>query len=355
MIQGLQPIFDLRRPIVIAGPCSAESESQVMSVAASLAGQGIKVMRAGAWKPRTKPGGFEGFGAEALVWLARAKERFGIDIATEVATRAHLRQAIEAGIDGIWIGARTTSNPFAVQEIADALSELPESCRERLTVMIKNPISPDLELWIGAIERVYGAGIRRIGAIHRGFGAYGKSLYRNEPRWAIPIELSRRVPGLPLLCDPSHIGGSRDLIAPLSQQAMNLGFGGLFVECHPSPCDALSDASQQITPGRLREILSGLKMPSESVPAETLEMLRLQIDQIDDELLELLARRMAVSRQIGEYKHTNNMSVLQPHRYNDLIERRGSQAEKLSLSADFIKALLATVHEESVRQQLIHR
>lgn len=355
-ITDLQPLFDAdlfgNDPIILAGPCSAESEAQVLEAARALAEQGVKVFRAGVWKPRTKPGGFEGIGSPALAWLAKAKEETGILIATEVANARHLREAVLYGIDVVWIGARTSANPFAVQEIADAIAELPQVRRDNLVVLVKNPVNPDLELWIGAMERIYGAGIRRLGAIHRGFSSYGKHIYRNIPEWRIPIELHRRLPDLPLICDPSHIGGKRDLIAPLAQQAMDMNFDGLIIESHCHPEVALSDAAQQVTPEVLGFIINSLHRPTEVNSTESLGLLRQQIDRLDDELLELLAKRMRVARDIGEYKREHGMSVVQPGRYNDLMKKRVESGEQLELGADFVRNILASIHEESVRQQL---
>lgn len=352
----LAPLFSSdimsRRPFVLAGPCSAESESQIMEAARSLSAAGIKIFRAGVWKPRTKPGGFEGIGTPALQWLAKVKEETGMLIATEVANERHTREALDAGVDVLWIGARTSANPFAVQEIADVLAALPQERRDSLAVLVKNPVNPDLELWIGAMERINGAGIRRIGAIHRGFSAYGKHIYRNPPKWRIPIELHRRLPDLPIICDPSHIGGKRELIGPLSQQALDMNFDGLIIESHCHPDNALSDSAQQVTPEVLAYILDTLVIPSETSSTESLGLLRKQIDRLDDELLELLAKRMRVARDIGRYKKEHNMPVLQPGRYNDLMQKRVDAAVQLDLNADFIKNVLASIHEESVRQQI---
>ena len=352
----LAPLFSSdimsRRPFVLAGPCSAESESQIMEAARSLSAAGIKIFRAGVWKPRTKPGGFEGIGTPALQWLAKVKKEMGMLIATEVANERHTREALDAGVDVLWIGARTSANPFAVQEIADVLAALPQERRDSLAVLVKNPVNPDLELWIGAMERINGAGIRRIGAIHRGFSAYGKHIYRNPPKWRIPIELHRRLPDLPIICDPSHIGGKRELIGPLSQQALDMNFDGLIIESHCHPDHALSDSAQQVTPEVLAYILDTLVIPSETSSTESLGLLRKQIDRLDDELLELLAKRMRVARDIGRYKKEHNMPVLQPGRYNDLMQKRVDAAVQLDLNADFIKNVLASIHEESVRQQI---
>ena len=348
-MKDLKPIVDDIKPLIIAGPCSAESEKQVMETASQLAENGIKIFRAGIWKPRTKPGGFEGVGAEGLAWMRRVKEELGMLTATEVATRQHVKEALAAGIDILWIGARTSANPFAMQEIADTLAEaqMPE-----LPVLVKNPVNPDLELWIGALQRIYNAGIRRLGAIHRGFSVYGKHLYRNMPQWHIPIELRRRLPQLPIVCDPSHIGGKRELIAPLSQQSLNMGFDGLIIESHCSPDEAWSDASQQVTPETLDLILNTLVAPTSSQSTENLSALRQQIDRIDNELIELLNKRMRVSREIGQFKKEHSMPVVQAGRYDDIMQTRRKLAEQMGMSGDFMAAVLTDIHEESVRQQL---
>ncbi len=341
------PGIDTKRPIVIAGPCSAETEEQVLETARGLAARGVKLFRAGIWKPRTKPGGFEGVGAEGLQWLKKVKEETGMYVSTEVATKAHVEEALKAGIDVLWIGARTTVNPFAVQEIADALKGVD------IPVLIKNPVNPDLELWIGAIERIYGAGIRRIGVIHRGFSSYDKKIYRNLPLWHIPIELRRRMPELEIFCDPSHIGGKRELIAPLCQQAMDLSFDGLIVESHCNPDCALSDASQQITPDVLDYVLNLLVIRNETQTTENLSQLRNQIDSIDEQLLELLAKRMRISREIGVYKKEHNMPILQSPRYSEILEKRANMGQSMELNTEFVKEILKEIHEESVRQQMI--
>jgi chorismate mutase len=341
------PGVDARRPVVIAGPCSAETEEQVMETARGLSSRGIRIFRAGIWKPRTKPGGFEGVGTVGLPWLQRVKKETGMYVATEVANQAHVAEALKAGIDILWIGARTTVNPFAVQEIADALegADVP--------VLIKNPVNPDLELWIGAIERIHSAGIRRIGVIHRGFSTYDKKMYRNLPLWHIPIELRRRMPNLPIFCDPSHIGGKRELVAPLSQQAMDLSLDGLIIESHCRPDAAWSDAGQQITPDVLDYVLNLLVIRESTQTTENLTELRRQIDQIDEQFLELLAKRMRVSREIGVYKKEHNMPVLQSPRYREILEKRSYMGGTMDLNADFIKGILQAIHEESVRQQMV--
>ncbi len=343
----LLPGVDSTRPIVISGPCSAETEEQVMETARGLASRGIKIFRSGIWKPRTKPGGFEGVGTIGLPWLKRVKEETGMYIATEVATKDHVKEALNAGVDMVWIGARTTVNPFAVQEIADALKGVD------IPVLIKNPVNPDLELWIGAIERIYGAGLRRIGVIHRGFSSYDKKMYRNLPLWHIPIELRRRMPNLPIFCDPSHIGGKRELIAPLSQQAMDLSFDGLIIESHCNPEAAWSDASQQITPDVLDYVLNLLVIRDVQQSTENLSELRRQIDQIDEQLLEILSKRMRISREIGIYKKEHNMPILQSPRYTEILEKRSDMGEAMELNTDFVKEILQEIHEESVRQQMI--
>lgn len=338
-----------RRPIIIAGPCSAESEEQMMFTAIALRETGVRVLRAGAWKPRTKPGGFEGYGENALPWIMRAARSCGMLAATEVATAAHVHAALSAGIDILWIGARTTANPFAVQEIADTL----RACGRNIPVLVKNPVSPDIDLWIGALERLNAAGITRLGAVHRGFSAYGETYYRNSPIWRVPIELHRRIPGLPLLCDPSHIGGRSEIVGELAQQAMDMGFDGLMVECHCCPSVALSDARQQLTPQELEELLRSLKLRKRPDPSSAdIMALRSEIDRIDDRLLALLVERMNVSDEIGRHKLREGMAVVQHERYNDLMDRRAVQAEDAGLNPDFVRSLIATIHEESVRRQL---
>lgn len=341
------PGVNTKRPIVIAGPCSAESEEQVLETAKALASKGIKIFRAGIWKPRTKPGGFEGIGTLGLPWLKKVKQETGMLVTTEVANKDHVFEALKAGIDILWIGARTTVNPFAVQEIADALkgTDIP--------VLIKNPVSPDLELWIGAFERLYGAGIHRLAAIHRGFSSYDKKIYRNLPLWHIPIELRRRMPDLPIFCDPSHIGGKRELVAPLCQQAMDLSFDGLMIESHRDPDCAWSDAKQQITPDVLDYVLNLLVIRDANQTTESLTALRQQIDEIDEKLLEVLAKRMRISREIGVYKKEHNMPILQAPRYSEILEKRSSMGEQMSLNPEFVRLILKAIHEESVRQQMI--
>ncbi len=342
----LLPGVNAQRPLVIAGPCSAETEEQVMQSAKELANKGIKIYRAGIWKPRTKPGGFEGVGIEGLEWLKNVKKETGMYVATEVATTKHVFEALKYGIDMLWIGARTTANPFAMQEIADSLKGVD------IPILVKNPVSPDLELWIGALERIYNAGIRKLGAIHRGFSSFDKKIYRNLPQWHIPIELKRRIPTLPLIGDPSHIGGKRELIAPLSQQAMDLNYDGLIIESHCNPDAAWSDKDQQVTPDVLSYILSQLVIRETNQTTENLSELRNQIDELDFELLNVLAKRMRISQEIGQYKKEHNMPVLQTGRYDEILKNRIDTAANMGIGRECMKTILEAIHEESIRQQI---
>ena len=335
-------------PLIIAGPCSAESESQVLQIAGELKANGINIFRAGIWKPRTKPGGFEGVGSMGLDWLRKVKQQYGMYVSTEVANKNHVIEAVSSGVDILWIGARTCANPFAMQEIADTLEMLSID----IPVLIKNPVNPDLELWIGGIQRIYNAGIRRIGAIHRGFSVYGKHIYRNQPQWHLPIELHRRFPDLSIIHDPSHVGGKREFVSTLSQQALDLGFDGLMVETHDNPDCALSDKDQQITPKALFEILSKLVYRKKDQTNEILNQLRQQIDEYDYELIELLAKRMSVCREIGEYKKEKAISIVQNKRYDEIMSSRVLRANQLGLSSEFIVKVLESVHTESIRQQI---
>lgn len=342
----LLPGIDAKRPLVIAGPCSAESEEQVLSTGRQLAANGIKIFRAGIWKPRTKPGGFEGVGMVGLPWLQKLKAETGMYTAVEVATKAHVEAALAFGVDLLWIGARTTANPFAMQEIADTLQG------HDVPVLVKNPVNPDVELWIGGIERLYRAGIRKLGVIHRGFSSADKTIYRNVPNWHIAIELRRRYPNLPIICDPSHIGGRRDLIQPLCQQAMDLGFDGLIVESHINPDEAWSDAKQQVTPATLNDIRHSLVIRDTVKTTEDLTDLRHQIDEIDDKILEILAKRMRISGEVAQYKKENSISVLQAQRYDEILTKRSEQGTQLGMSAEFIKEVFEAIHAESVRKQM---
>ena len=340
---------DMERPLLIAGPCSAESENQVMKTAGQLSAMGTSVYRAGIWKPRTRPDTFEGVGSVGLPWLRRVKEETGMLTATEVANVWHVREAIKYGIDILWIGARTTANPFAVQEIADAVRGMD------IPIFIKNPVNPDIELWIGAFERFNRSGITKMAAVHRGFSHYGESPYRNLPQWEIPIELKRRFPHLPLLTDPSHICGRRDLLFNVAQTAMDLNFEGLFVESHINPDQALSDREQQLTPSDLEILLGKLILRNAdingSMHAESLEEYRRQIDRFDDELLRVLSGRMAVSEKIGEYKKRERITILQSSRWSEILETRLDRARKLGLSESFIIQVFKQIHQESINFQ----
>lgn len=337
---------DVKRPFVIAGPCSAETEQQVMETAWQLKRKGCHNFRAGVWKPRTKPGCFEGKGEEALSWLRRVRQETGMLVSTEVATPQHVELCLKYELDFLWVGARTTTNPFAMQALADALQGVD------IPVFVKNPVNPDLELWMGAMERLNRAGIQRIAAIHRGFSSYEKSMYRNLPMWQIPIELHRRIPQLPIICDPSHIGGKRELIAPLCQQAMDLGFEGLIVESHCNPHSAWSDAKQQVLPEELDAILSKLVVRDEYTTTDDLQNLRAEIDQLDDQLMNLLSKRLRICREIGQYKKEHNLTVLQSNRYSEILDKRGKQGVQYGLSAESVANIFEEIHQESVRQQL---
>ena len=337
---------DQKRPFVICGPCSAESEEQVMTTAMQLASKGCHMFRAGVWKPRTKPGGFEGHGEPALKWMQQVKQQTGMLIGTEVATPEHVELALKYGIDILWIGARTSANPFAMQALADAMQGIENP------VMVKNPVNPDLELWIGALERINAAGVKHLAAIHRGFSSFDKTIYRNVPMWQIPIELRRRIPDLPIVCDPSHMGGKRELIAPLSQQALDMGCDGLMIESHCDPDKAWSDAKQQITP-EVADFIVGMLVARESTyTTDGLKQLRKEIDEYDNELIQLLSKRMRVCREIGQYKKEHNMTVVQTTRYNEILDKRGAQGTLCGMGADFIKKVFENIHEESVRQQI---
>lgn len=334
--------------LVVSGPCSAETEEQILKTATQLNEIGINIFRTGIWKPRTRPNSFEGIGSEGLGWLKKVKKETGMLVSTEVANYKHVNEALEAEIDILWLGARTSVNPFAVQEIADALAGVD------VPILIKNPINPDLELWIGAIERINQAGITRIGAIHRGFSSYEQTKFRNQPQWQIPIELKRRFPDLPIICDPSHIGGSRKLIAPICQKALDLDFNGLMIESHCNPDQAWSDANQQITPSALNNILSKLVkrvVKPNNINLTDLEELRYQIDKYDHDLLEILSKRMKSAAKIGEYKKNNNMTILQANRWDIILNSRLKKGLSLDLSEKMIKSIFKTIHQESINKQ----
>lgn len=339
----------LRQPLLIAGPCGVESPEQVATVAGQLAGSGVGLLRGGIWKPRTRPASFQGIGSEALGWLKSAGTSAGLPVTVEVASPLHVQEALQAGIDVLWIGARTTVNPFLVQEICEALlgADVP--------VMVKNPINPDLELWIGALERLHNAGIRRLAAIHRGFHTYERSRYRNAPLWSLPLELKRRIPSLPIINDPSHICGDRPLIPGVAQTAIDLGFVGLMVEVHPDPDRALSDRDQQLTPAAFRQLLSGLvfRKPTtdDALVRHLLDDLRNRIDRIDEELLNLLAVRMQTVREIGAYKRDHNMTIFQLERWNEILKTRPETGARLELNRSFVTRLMELIHEDSIHQQ----
>lgn len=339
-----------KRPLIISGPCSAETEEQMLETATRLAATGkVDMLRAGIWKPRTKPGLFEGNGIVALPWLARAKQVTGMPITVEVATAKHVEDALKFDVDMLWIGARTTVNPFSVQEIADALKGID------VPVLIKNPIHPDKELWSGAIERLQKVGLSKLGMIHRGFSSYGNTEFRNAPMWHLPIEMKRRYQGMPLICDPSHICGNRTLLQSVSQKSIDLDFDGLMLESHIDPDNAWSDAKQQVTPERLLEILNDLIWRHESTTEQefinALTTLREQINQVDDELMTLLGQRMKLSDKIGAYKKENDITILQTNRWNDILERAFQKGEKLGLSKEFITRYFDAVHLESIQHQ----
>ena len=337
------------KPFLIAGPCSAETEEQVMCVAHGLADAGVDLFRSGIWKPRTRPGVFEGRGSIALPWLRRVREETGLKTTVEVANAKQVAKALEFGIDVLWIGARSTANPFSVQEIADALTGVD------IPVMVKNPTNPDLELWIGAIERMQGAGIKQIAAIHRGFSSYSKSMFRNEPYWEIPIELRRRIPDIPLLCDHSHICGNRRELLNVAQYALDLNYDGLMTETHCTPDDALSDAQQQITPETYKLLIDKLvfkrEMIEDSDLLEYMDFVRQQIDELDLEVLNLLAKRMKLSEEIGRHKKHNRISILQINRWNEILEKAKDMGRERGLSEGFISHYLSVVHQESILRQ----
>lgn len=340
---------DMTRPIVIAGPCSAESEQQIFETAKALKAAGVEVLRAGIWKPRTRPNCFEGVGSEGLDWMRRVQRELGMKVSTEVANVKHVYEALKAGVDMLWIGARTSANPFAMQEIADALkgTDIP--------VLVKNPVNPDVELWIGALERLNMAGLKKIGVIHRGFSTYGKSKYRNVPQWQLPIEVKRRFPEMLMICDPSHISGKREYIQEISQQAMDLGFDGLIVESHICPEIALSDAAQQVTPTALSDILGKLiirEVDSENVEyKENIDELRARIDVIDNDLIDLLASRMKVSDEIGKYKKQNNITILQPGRWDNILAKVFEKGGGKGLDHDFLEKIFKAIHQASIDRQ----
>lgn len=337
------------RPCVVAGPCSAESEEQVMETARGLKEIGINVFRAGIWKPRTHPGCFEGAGVPGLKWLKRVKDELGMRVCTEVASERHVFECLKHGVDMVWLGARTTANPFLVQEIAEALRDTD------IPVLVKNPVNPDLDLWIGAFERLNAQGLRKLGAIHRGVSSASKIKYRNAPQWEMAVELRARYPELPLFADPSHMGGKREYLSELSQRAMDLGFEGLMIESHRDPSCALSDAGQQLTPAALIELLESLAVRDAATENERfndmLRQLRAQIDVLDENLIFTLASRMKVSRQIGDLKKENSVAILQPTRWDAVLEKVAASAAAYSLNPDFVKRIFNLIHDASVAEQ----
>jgi chorismate mutase len=341
--------FKLNHPLVIAGPCSAETEDQVLKIAHDLKDTDVSIYRAGIWKPRTRPGMFEGVGAIGLKWLDKVKKETGLLTATEVANASHVKLALEYDIDVLWIGARSTVSPFIVQEIADALEGTDK------IVLVKNPVNPDLALWLGGIERLYSANIKKLGVIHRGFSTYEKSKYRNNPEWQLPIELQNRFPDIPLICDPSHIAGRRDILQDISQTALDLNFDGLMIETHIDPDNAWSDAAQQITPSVLVKMMNDLKIRTltseEADYTNQLNTLRTQIDVIDHGLLETLGKRMKVAVSIGELKKKKNVAVLQTKRWNEILGNMILEGEKKGLSEEFVLRMFKAIHQESINNQ----
>lgn len=341
--------FQLNHPLVIAGPCSAETEEQVLKIAHELKNSDVSIFRAGIWKPRTRPGGFEGVGEIGLKWLQKAKAETGLLMATEVATAAHVKLALEHDIDVLWIGARTTVNPFAVQEIADALQGTDK------IVLLKNPVNPDLSLWIGGLERLYNANIKKLGVIHRGFSTYEKTKYRNNPEWQIAIDMQNRFPDLPLICDPSHITGKRDMIQEVSQQALDLNYDGLIIETHIDPDNAWSDAAQQVTPATLKQMFINLRVrkvsDDESEYNQKMAKLRMQIDEFDGKLLEILGNRMKVADKIGLLKKEKNVAILQNQRWNEILGKMILEGEEKGLSNEFVMHLFKAIHQESITHQ----
>ncbi len=348
-IQPLSSWYDKNEPLIISGPCSAETEEQLMTTCGLLYDQGIRYMRAGVWKPRTRPNNFEGIGSEAFPWIKRVKEKYDVRFAVEVGNPHHVYEALKFGIDILWIGARSTVNPFTVQEIAEALKGVD------VPVLVKNPINPDLALWMGAIERINNVGVKKLGAIHRGFSSYQKTKYRNIPLWQIAIELRTKLPEIPIICDPSHIGGTHDMISVLSQKALDLDYDGLMIESHYDPDNAWSDAMQQVTPERLGEILRSLKVKSPDSESEEfasyMEQLRDQIDNVDREIIEAIAARMNLARRIGAFKKENNVTVLQMDRWKEIYDSRRAWGKMMDLDINFIADLYTLIHSESIRRQ----
>lgn len=338
------------KPVIISGPCSAETEEQTIATAKQIAATGkVHALRAGIWKPRTRPGQYEGAGEEGLKWLIQAKKETGLPVTTEVANAAHVEACLKAGVDILWVGARTTVNPFSVQEVADALKGVD------IPVMVKNPINPDIELWLGAFERLNKAGITKMAAIHRGFSSFEKGPFRNAPMWDLGIELKTRIPEIDIICDPSHIAGARDLISFVSQKALDLDMVGLMIESHINPDAAWSDAKQQVTPAVLSKIIDGLIVRTVSSDnktfKDTLSVLREQIDQLDDEVMQKLSQRMKISEKIGQYKKDNNVTILQVNRWEEIIKTRITLGKAMGLSEEFTNDMMKLIHKESIQIQ----
>lgn len=344
--------LELDRPLIISGPCSAETEEQVFQTAKALVEGGqIDYFRAGIWKPRTMPNNFEGIGKEALKWMKRVKAELGVKITVEVAKPQHVYESIKAGVDMLWIGARTTVNPFAVQDIVDAIDGLD------IPVFIKNPINPDIKLWMGAVERFRKAGITRIGLVHRGFSFLGDTKYRNRPNWQLPIQMMVEYPDLPMICDPSHICGNRELLLPVAQKAIDLNYDGLMLESHPIPDEAWSDAKQQVTPARLHEIINSLVLresrQDDDLVQNNLELLRGEIDEIDNDLLSIISKRMEVAKRIGHFKKDRNITILQTNRWEEIVRHFIDAGKEKGLSKEFAIKLITAIHDESINNQEI--
>lgn len=341
--------FKFKKPLMIAGPCSAESPEQIDATSKGLRSSGVDIFRSGIWKPRTRPGSFEGIGKEGIEWLKIAKENLGVPTTVEVANKAHVEEALEGGVDILWIGARTTVNPFSVQEVCDALKGVD------IPVMVKNPINPDLQLWLGAIERLNAVGITKIAAIHRGFSNRYVTKFRNAPEWSLPLRLKEMVPGISIICDPSHICGNRTCIADISQKALNYGLDGLMIETHHDPDNAWSDAKQQITPETYSELMKNLivRQSLEAIPElkQDLSKLREKVDQMDKHLIEILAERFGYIQQIGQYKRDNNLTVFQGDRWKEVTESRINMATEKGLSEEFMNEMLMAIHDESIKKQ----
>lgn len=342
--------YSFNNPLLIAGPCSAESEEQVLETCTELAQtKKVNILRAGIWKPRTRPNCFEGIGSIGLEWLKKAGKATGLPVTVEVANVKHVYEALRMGIDILWIGARTTVNPFSVQEIADALKGVD------IPVLVKNPVNPDLALWIGAFERLNQAGITKLAAIHRGFSHHGEKIYRNRPQWEIPIELMRKLPDLPIICDPSHICGRRDLLVNVAQKALDLNFDGLMIESHINPSKALSDAEQQVTPKRYAELINELILRDPTTNnvnfTTSLEVLRENINNLDHDIIRLIAKRMKIAEEIGTVKKINKVTILQPNRWDEIIIDRTNVGIKEGLTNDFLLDFLNAIHKESIRHQ----